>query len=528
MSRKKPPEAPTIRHRYRWGPLEHVAGNWTADGRPSWRIRVRRLLGRPRRRLEQLRRGGGAVASGWAAEVGDTPALSRRRLARLAETRRGRVVWFSYLNAHNDPHRLPFLVALHAALAERGWAMEVRFQDLNAAPVGDAPRRTRLPGAELLPGATAPRRLVKPGLAAAGGAMRLRAGARAFGTAKKLPRRESLRRAAMVAHHVDRALGPTDGPGAALPHRLVLWNQFAAVARVGAAVAAHRGVPSAFAHEGVLPGSFVVEGGGQMADSPLALAAADPPPIDSADCERAEAFLAAVRGRRVTRKAQRDDDGDRRKLAELPGRVFFYAGQNDEAAGFFPRSLPRAAAHSPFFASTLDGLAALQHAARRGGFSLVFKPHPNWRKRHRDAPVEAVLDPAVTLYLPEGNVFDCIDRADATLTILSQVAYLSLIHGTPALLLGRMPLTGWGCCTELRPPGGSPELDAALASAAAGGPPGAQAAFLRHVAVAQRHFLLGYHPDLAPFFPRTVGDAAAELIELDAQPPGGVTRSSTR
>ncbi|BAM02596.1 hypothetical protein [Phycisphaera mikurensis] len=474
--------------------LEHVLGAWTADGRPSWRVRARRAAGR-------LKRGGGGLTQGLRSAVVDHPVVAGRR-----RDAGPRVVWFSYLNAARDPHRVAFLAGLAAALEAAGSTLDVRYQDFGGAPPpaalgrGCRLRPVRLLGAELPPGGRPPRRAVAAGLAAAGGGLRLRAAARAFSATKRLPRRAGLERAAYVAWSAGRALG---GPADAA----VVWNQFSAVSRAVVAVCERRGVPVRYAHEGVLPGSLVIEAGGQMADSPLAQQAADPPPVTDAELAATRAYLVRVAAARTSRKPP-EQAADAAALDGLEGPVLFYAGQNDEAAGFWPRSLPRARHHSPSFASTEDALAALQEVARVRRFTVLFKPHPSRRERHGDRPLGGVLDPAVTRYAPGADVFGCIDRADAVATIVSQVAYLALIRATPVLLLGRMPLTGWGCCTELA---ARDRLPAAVGAALAGGPAGADAAFLRHCTVARTRHLLPYDPAVAGHFPRTLAEAAADL-----------------
>ena len=411
---------------------------------------------------------------------------------------RPRWLWVGYLDPAADPHRVGFLAGLAATLGERGLALDARRLNRSGPDTaGEAPV-TRLPGAGRHP-ADAWFRLRR------GGGRADTAGAAAFAATRGLGPRAARRRAAAVAAALGDALDGEPVVG------LLLWNQFADVSRVAAGVARRRGLPVRFVHEGVLPGSVAIEEGGQMADSPLARAAADPPPTTDAGLAATRAYLAAAAAGRVSRKPPPRGGAAgavERALAGVRGPVLFYAGQNDEAAGLVPRSHPRAAFHSPHFTGTLDALTGLQDAARAGGFTVLFKPHPLWRERHGDAGVRRALDPAASRFAPEAGVFDAIDRCDATATVVSQAAYLARMRGKPALLMGRMPMTGWGCCVELGSRGALPD---AAAEALAGGPAGADAAFLRHATAARERFLLPYDPAVAEHFPRTLGDAADEL-----------------
>ena len=48
-------------------------------------------------------------------------------------------------------------------------------------------------------------------------------------------------------------------------------------------------------------------------------------------------------------------------------------------------------------------------------------------------------------FVTGANIFDCMEQADVTTTIVSQVSYLALIHDRTSLLLGRKQLSGKGC-----------------------------------------------------------------------------------
>ncbi len=484
-------------------------------------MRARRALGRLRRRIRSDAAEPGATRPGEGRPPAALPGLPAARSREEAAARGGgTVLWVS--NLHEvPPPRTRFVEALHATLHRRGWRLEVRLTGPKTASPAAVPPMGGLDGAKLKNEQRSPRAALAAGFLAAGGGLNLRAAGRGFSAAGRLPRRAGLLRAAHVAASFRSALAmPPEAPPPppATPpdggvRLVILWNAFAEASRAAEAVCRREHLPVLYAHEGVLPGSLVIEAGGQMAESPLARAAGDPhePPAEALDASRA--YLAEVRRGRVTRKPQgvgEDAAASEALLASVRGPVLFYAGQNDEQAGFVPRGLPGARRHSPHFSSTLDALAALQTLARRQRFTVVFKPHPIWIRRHGIDAVQEVLDEEVCCHVPDASVFSCIERASATATIVSQVAYLSLIHGTPALLLGRMPLTGWGCATELIH---RAQLPAAVGRAMNGGEPGASAAFVRHVTAARTRFLLPLDPALARHFPRSVEDAADEIIE---------------
>lgn len=296
----------------------------------------------------------------------------------------------------------------------------------------------------------------------------------------------------------------------------VLWNQFTAANHAVAAACAAAGIRVIYAHLGLLPGTVVFEEHGQMAESRVAQ---DPAafcrlPVDRDQAEHAACYLARARAEQWTRKPQ----GDATVVAEAlrphvdAGRkIIFYAGQNDFASGMVPEDLPRARIHSPHYPTTEAALRALAAAAEEHDWVILFKPHPSMA-RAVDDPEGWTLDRVVTV--PDANVFACIEAAAATATILSQVAYLALIQGKPAVLLGRMQLSGMGCAYELDTP---THLGDVVAEAVAQGIGEAQqVAFDAHVARLIAHYLSPLDTDYAALMdlPPTHGAAVLATCAL--------------
>ncbi len=161
-------------------------------------------------------------------------------------------------------------------------------------------------------------------------------------------------------------------------------------------------------------------------------------------------------------------------------RTVFYAGVNDWQSGNLPCDHPRARSHAPHYRDTLDGLAALLATAERQDFLVLFKPHPNLFPRPLDIRHDRLI------HVREAAATDCILGTDATVTLLSSLAYISLAHRKPTVLLGRNTLSGVHAAHELDD---YADLDACMAAALAGeGSDRRNDAFERHVAaLLQRH-----------------------------------------
>ena len=128
-------------------------------------------------------------------------------------------------------------------------------------------------------------------------------------------------------------------------------------------------------------------------------------------------------------------------------KVIFYAGQNDPHSGILPRSAPSSHIHSPHFASTLEALEYLATLANHNGWHILFKPHPLIGSKVNISRLRALEH--ITM-IPDANIFSCMARSNLTVTILSQVSYMALIHQAPCILLGRNQLSGKGCLYEIQ------------------------------------------------------------------------------
>lgn len=230
-------------------------------------------------------------------------------------------------------------------------------------------------------------------------------------------------------------------------------------------------------------------------------------PIDDAQSTTAAAYLERVRADHRTRKDQKSEIDVRRIVEDRRGNaraVVFYAGQNDDASGMRPAWLADSKIHSPFFASTGDALDRLSILAKKNNWLILFKPHPMCES---DAGSIREEDHVATV--AGANVFECIDASDATVTVLSQVGYLSLIHSKPCVLLGRMQLSGKGCLYEIS---GAEDTEAAVCEAIKHGFSADQKEMWRlHVAQLLKHYLFGFDADIVELLGRDE-NLAADLL----------------
>ncbi len=232
------------------------------------------------------------------------------------------------------------------------------------------------------------------------------------------------------------------------PALWIVWHQFNGYSYTIVPMCRMFGVPYLYAEYGVLPGTINFDREGQMAESSVATDHKSfiKLPFDLPDLETSDRFLEHVRLQKKTRKDQGSavDVGEIVEGARRKGRmIVFYAGQNDWASGILPYQwLPTPKIHSPFYRDTLDALNHLSVLAEKNDWHVLFKPHPQVEKRHEDYQCEF---PERISSVIGANIFDCMEMTDVTVTILSQVSYLALIHNRPCVMLGRNQLRGKGC-----------------------------------------------------------------------------------
>lgn len=303
------------------------------------------------------------------------------------------------------------------------------------------------------------------------------------------------------------------------PALCILWHQFNTFNYTAAHLCDEIGIPYVYAEYGTLPGTVCFERDGQMAESWVAKETDRflELSVDDADLAAAERYLAYARQSKISRKDQAFDvdiDEVMKPSREAGRRVVFYAGLNDPATGVQPRSLPASTRHSPFFEDTHDALRHLSVLAEQNDWQILFKPHPilQGRVNYDDLPF-----PERVRNVVGANLFDCIEKTDVTVTIVSQVSYMALIHNRPVVLLGCTQLSGKGCLYE---PRAIDETGATLEEALAHGFSSEQRrAWLRHVAQSLRYYLFVFDEEVSDYSFRGYEQAAEYLLECVNREP---------
>ncbi len=231
------------------------------------------------------------------------------------------------------------------------------------------------------------------------------------------------------------------------PKFIILWNEFFAFHHILKNVAEKQGIPTFFMEFGVIPGTFSLDRMGNMGNSFPAVCGEQfkKKEVDETDLDHANRVLDYCKRSGLNRNRQPVNDVlETIKTRIKPGRpVIFYAGVNDYESGLYPYTKETKEHHSPFLKSSIEGLSLLAKIARQNDWNLIYKPHPRILAFKNDYHY-----PRNVIVVDNVDVNAVIDFSDVVVTILSALAYTSLIRETPLVMLGYIQLREKGCCYE--------------------------------------------------------------------------------
>ncbi|MBR4083452.1 MAG: hypothetical protein IKK33_04120 [Lachnospiraceae bacterium] len=229
------------------------------------------------------------------------------------------------------------------------------------------------------------------------------------------------------------------------PKCVVMWNQFYPLHAVLDYVCHEMGVKVVYIEYGSLPGTYAIDYRGQMGESIVSVESEwfKALTVEEEELEYAEKVWRYLFTSRLNRKIQPENDWiseiNRKIRQDRP--IIFYAGQNDYESGLYPYTERTKEFHSPVFKSSMDALVFLAEKARENNWNLIYKPHPVCMEERISVPNNVIL-------IKEGDINDIINFADVTVTILSQVGYISTIRKKPTVMLGYTQLKGKECTYE--------------------------------------------------------------------------------
>lgn len=271
------------------------------------------------------------------------------------------------------------------------------------------------------------------------------------------------------------------------PCGMVLWNEFHALHHIIKGIACDRGIPVFYMEFGSIPGTFAFESSGQMGESYPAVKYKEfaGQPVSEEELQRAGEIWEYLKQSKLNRNVQNSSEHEKKVLHALDTDkpIVFLAGQNDFESGLCPYREHTKKYHSPVFKSSYEALLYFAELAEKNNWTLLYKPHPIVYAL--GSQTEKI--PRHVIVLNEMDIHELIDAADVTVTILSQVGYVSTIREKATVMLGYTQLRGKSCTYEAFQKDGIEEtLKRAIKDRFQNGQ---QQAFLKHLAQMVKYYL---------------------------------------
>lgn len=231
------------------------------------------------------------------------------------------------------------------------------------------------------------------------------------------------------------------------PDCVLIWNEFYAFHMILEYICKDNNIKIEYMEFGCVPGTFVIESGGQQGKSwlaryPFLFAKL---PITEKDIKRAEQIVEYVFRTELNRNTQpmKGKFSNLLQLSNSSHPVITYMGQNDYESGLYPYTNEARKYHSPVFRSTLEAMEFLRLLSIKNGWKFFYKPHPIIEQQQFvNEKKEGVC------VLEHVNINEVIDSSDLVVTILSQSAYIALFRNKPVVMLGYTQLKKSGCVYE--------------------------------------------------------------------------------
>lgn len=245
------------------------------------------------------------------------------------------------------------------------------------------------------------------------------------------------------------------------PAVVLVWGNSLPQSVVLQQLALQQGRPCWIIERGLVPGTLLIDMGGQSGQSELNWSFALTRVLrDAAASDLFDQAQAAYRRNPQTKYAQaRALSAEEFHARYNPARrkLIAFTLQHDASSCLLPEDYPGASIHAPGFRSAPGALQALAQAARQEDALVLAKPHPI---DHADY---SMLETEHLRVLRDVNLHSLIEAADVVACMTSTTQFEALLLEKPILLMARSHLFGKGAAYEALGPEDLPgALHAAL------------------------------------------------------------------
>jgi hypothetical protein len=296
------------------------------------------------------------------------------------------------------------------------------------------------------------------------------------------------------------------------PRMMILHTSVSIQHKILTELCLERKIPFVYTHQGILPGTFAFDVGGEVGASLPAVYATQfkALPVSEEEKEQAKELWDYLYVTKMNRKVQPKNhvvEHIKEQLAtDRP--TIFYGGQNDIRSHMVPYTEEAREHHSPIFQSSIEAAVYIGEICRKNHWNFIYKPHPMYAEKE-----DVSLLTENTIYVKYGDINDLMDVSDVFVTILSTSNYVGLIRKKPVVMLGYTQSKGKDVTYEaFRKADIEPTIRAAVEN---GFTQSQKKAFIIHLAQVVKYYLYDDMRERERRFAKPIPQHIEELWDLE-------------
>lgn len=284
------------------------------------------------------------------------------------------------------------------------------------------------------------------------------------------------------------------------PDVVVVWGMFSPWGKLIQNYCKEKKQPCCSLEWGILPGTVQFDYCGHMGESWVSRESKffNNLFISEKDIQNAKEYLSIAAKSSLSRNNHTEIEllakNSIKRLRTEGKKIILYVESNSAHSGNTFCDEKRSRLHAPFFRDDCEAYHELQKlCCKHTDWHIVYKPHPISKTRGLRTDINDVN----TTILWDGDISECMQLADLSITILSQSAYISLINNIPVVLLGTIQLTGSRAAYTLSD---KAEFENVIENALCAGMTEAKReAFVEHVARCLKYYVYSADPEISKY-----------------------------
>ncbi|MBE5834335.1 MAG: glycosyltransferase family 2 protein [Butyrivibrio sp.] len=303
------------------------------------------------------------------------------------------------------------------------------------------------------------------------------------------------------------------------PDLVCIWGRLSPWGKMIADICAEKGLAVCSVEWGILPGTVSFDFCGHMGESWVAQHSDYFNSLDVSedDIKKARDYLLYARDKDLSRNVTEElDISIRQKISfykKSGYSILLFMGSNSAHSGNTLVNPERQKMHAPYQKNDEEIYAELQNLLlKHEDWRIVYKPHPIEITRG----LKIDINEENTILVERGSLEEVIDLCDISITLLSQGAYVSVIHQKPCVVVGRLQINDSGAVYTVK---GHNQLGEAIQCALLKGYTDTMhEEFVKHVARALKYYVYSANEKVTINSSEKLAESLVSVIEGDQDP----------